>query len=92
MPTSNAPLLLEFLPADSVTGLTRMTVKAMAARLGASESQVVHLALVRLAKDILAHAEGDEGALTARQLAAIKIDAEMHLPKGKVLFAASLLP
>lgn len=36
--------------------------------------------------------EPDDGTLTARQVAAIKADAAEHLPKGKVLSGAQLVP
>ncbi|ABM94158.1 hypothetical protein Mpe_B0192 (plasmid) [Methylibium petroleiphilum PM1] len=36
--------------------------------------------------------EPDDEPLTARQLAAIKADAAEHLPKGKVLSDAKLVP
>jgi hypothetical protein len=90
MSTVNDYLLLKFRPTDSALGVTRKTVKAMATRLGVPETQVVHLALAKLAEDTLPGYEADDGPLTARQLAAVKADAAKHLPKGKVLSEASL--
>ncbi len=90
MPTTNDSLLLKFRPTDSVVGVTRKTVKAMAVRLGVPETQVVHLALSKLAVETLPGYEPDDGPLTARQLAAVKADAARHLPKGKVLSEESL--
>ena len=90
MATANDSLLLKFRPTDSVLGVTRKTVKSMAKRLGVPETQVVHLALARLAEETLPSYEADDGALTGRQLAAVKSDASGHLPKGKVLSEASL--
>jgi hypothetical protein len=90
MPIVNDSLLLKFRPTDSVLGVTRKTVKAMALRLGVPETQVVHLALSKLAVETLPRYESDEGALTARQLAAVKADAAKHMPKGKVLSEESL--
>lgn len=92
MPSANDSLLLKFRPTDSVLGVTRSTVKAMAARLGVPETQVVHLALAKLAEDTLPGYEADEGPLTARQLATVKADAARHLPRGKVISEASLFP
>jgi hypothetical protein len=91
MPTTNDSLLLKFRPTDSVVGVTRKTVKAMALRLGVPETQVVHLALSKLAAETLPGYEPDDGPLTARQLAAVKADAAKHLPKGRVLSKESLL-
>lgn len=90
MPAANDSLLLKFRPTDSVVGVTRQTVKAMATRLGVPETQVVHLALAKLAVETLPGYESDDGPLTARQLAAVKADAAKHLPKGRVLSEESL--
>lgn len=90
MTIANDSLLLKFRPTDSVLGVTRKTVKAMATRLGVPETQVVHLALAKLAEDTLPSYEADDGPLTARHFAAVKADASKHLPKGKVLAEASL--
>lgn len=90
MPAANDSLLLKFRPTDSVVGVTRKTVKAMATRLGVPETQVVHLALAKLAVETLPGYESDDGPLTARQLAAVKADAAKHLPKGRVLSEESL--
>jgi hypothetical protein len=90
MTTANDSLLMKFRPTDSVLGVTRKTVKAMAMRLGVPETQLVHLALARLAEDTLPGYEADERTLTARQFAAVKEDASKHLPKGKVQCEESL--
>jgi hypothetical protein len=90
MTSATDSLLLKFRPTDSVLGVTRKTVKAMATRLGVPETQVVHLALAKLAEDTLPGYQADDGPLTARQLAAVKADAAKHLPKGKVLSEATL--
>ena len=85
MPAANDSLLLKFRPTDSVVGVTRKTLKAMAAMLGVPETQVVHLALSRLALETLPRYEPDDGPLTAKQLTAVRANAAKHLPKGKVL-------
>lgn len=90
MPAANDSLLLKFRPTDSVLGVTRKTVKAIAARLGVPETQVVHLALAKLAEETLPSYEPDDGALTAAQMKAVKADAAEHLPKGKLLSEQSL--
>ena len=91
MPAANDHLLLKFRPRDSRLGVTRSTVKAMAAELGVPETHVVHLALAKLAEETLPAYEADDGPLTAKHLRAIRTDAAKHLPKGKVLTVRSLL-
>jgi hypothetical protein len=90
MSAASDSLLLKFRPTDSVVRVTRKTVKAMATQLGVPETQVVHLALAKLAVETLAGYKPDDGPLTARQLAAIRADAAKHMPKGKVVSAQSL--
>ena len=90
MAATNDSLLLKFRPTDSVVGVTRKTVKAMALQLGVPETQVVHLALSKLAADTLPGYEADDGPLTAKQIAAVKVDAAKRLPKGKLLSEESL--
>ena len=92
MPAANDSLLLKFRPTDSVQGVTRKTVKAIAKRLGVPETQVVHLALAKLAVETMPGYEADDGPLTVAQLAAVKVDASKHLPEGKLLSAESLFP
>jgi hypothetical protein len=92
MAATNDSLLLKFRPTDSVVGVTRKTVKAMAVQLGVPETQVVHLALSKLAVETLPGYEADDGPLTARTLAAVKADAAKHMPKGRVLSEQSLFP
>lgn len=92
MPASGDSLLVKFRPTNSSLGVTRETVKAMATSLGVPETQVIHLALARLAVDLLPGYEPDDGPLTAKQMAKIKADAAQHLPKGKVVSEASLFP
>lgn len=61
-------LLLQFRAGNTMTGVTRDTLKQIADRLGFNETQVVHFALARLAKDILPAYEPDDGPLTKKQL------------------------
>jgi hypothetical protein len=92
MATANDSLLLKFRPTDSALGVTRKTVKSMATRLGVPETQIVHLALAKLAEETLDSYAADSGPLNARQLTAVKADAAKHLPKGKLLSEESLFP
>ena len=64
-------LLLQFRPTDTLSGVTRETVKRMAEALGFNETQAVHLALARLAKEVLPAYEPDDGPLTQAQFKVI---------------------
>ena len=77
-------LLLKFKSKDSPYGVTRETLKAMAEEMDVSETMAVHLALSRLARDVLPAYEVDDGPLTASDLARIRKAAQPMLPKGKV--------
>ena len=78
-------LLLKFRAKDTRFGVTRETVKALASELDTTETQVVHLALSKLAEEMLAAYEPDDGPLTAGQLASIRKSAKAKMPKGAVL-------
>ena len=78
-------LLVKFRAKDTRLGVTRSTVKALAAELDVSETQVIHMALSKFADDVLPTYEPDDGPLTAKQITALRKDAVKHLPKGKVL-------
>jgi HD superfamily phosphohydrolase YqeK len=85
MPALNESLLLKFRAKDTSYGVTRSTIKALASELEVSETQVIHLALSKFAADVLPAYEPDDGALTAKQLAAVRHDAAKHMPQGKTL-------
>ena len=70
--TTKDQLLLHYRHADTLAGVTRDTVKKLAEQLGFNETQTVHYALARLAKEILPKYEPDDGPLTERQLDAIR--------------------
>lgn len=78
-------MLLKFRSKDSRFGVTRETVKALAAELDTTETAVVHMALSKLAAETLPAYERDEGPLGARELASVRRRAKLTLPKGKVL-------
>ncbi len=78
-------LLLKFRSKDTRFGVTRETVKALAGELDTTETQVVHLALSKLAEEMLPAYEADDGPLTAGQLAKVQKIAKSAMPKGKVL-------
>jgi hypothetical protein len=78
-------LSLEFHSQDTPSGITRSTLRSLARELKLSERQVVHLALARLANEKLPAYLQDDGPLTMAQIHAIQSDAEVHMPKGRVL-------
>ena len=65
-------LLLRMRLADSASGISRLTLSKLAATLDTSETQVTHLALARLAREVLPTYTSDDGPLTRAQLAAIR--------------------
>lgn len=84
-------LLLKFKSRDSSYGVTRETLKALAEELDVSETTVVHLALSRLAREVLPAYEPDDGPLTAADIKRVRKAAQPLLPKGKVLSKRFLL-
>lgn len=83
-------LLVKFRSRDTQFGVTRGTVKALAKELDVNETQVIHMALSRLAADVLPAYAPDDGPLTAKQITALRKDAAKHLPKGKTLSREAL--
>jgi hypothetical protein len=84
-------LLLKFKSRDSSYGVTRETLKALAAEMDVSETMVVHLAISRFAREVLPAYEADDGPLTAADIKHIRKAAQPMLPKGKALKTRSLL-
>ena len=75
MTTTTKPdqLLFRFRPQDTANGVSRSTVEKLAASLGfTGETQVIHYALCKLAKEILPAYEADDGELSQSQLTAIR--------------------
>ncbi len=66
---------------DSPNGVTRKTVKDMAEKLGANETNIIHMALYAMATKILPQYEKDDGALTDEQINKIR----EHSPDRKNL-------
>ena len=89
--TTNENLLVKFRAVDTQFGVTRKTVKALAKELDVNETQVIHMALSRFATEVLPAYAPDDGALTAKQLAALRKDVARHLPAGKTLSKTSLI-
>jgi len=66
-------MLLKFKRKDSPLGVQKATVKQMANLLGFNETEVVHYALSKLAKEIIPAYELDEGALTESEIKKIRM-------------------
>jgi CHAD domain-containing protein len=73
LPAANEALLMRFQADDSGSKVSRDTVKRLAKQLGLKrEAEVLHYAVKKLAAEVLPHYELDDGALTAKQIAAIQ--------------------
>lgn len=83
-------LLVKFRSKDTQLGVTRETVKTLAKKLNVSEKQVVHMALSKLASEVLPAYALDDGPLTDKQIAALRVDVEMHFPRSKLISSTSL--
>jgi hypothetical protein len=79
VPSKPDQLLFRFRNKDTVGGISRETLMKLSGTLGYTETQVMHLALAKLAKEVLPAYEADEGALTDKHLAAIR----KVVPQGK---------
>jgi len=90
MRTVNENLLIKFRSKDTLYGVTRATVKAIAQELDINETQVIHMALSKFAGDVLPAYAPDDGPLTANQVKALRKDAAKRLPKGKLLSSETL--
>jgi hypothetical protein len=88
--TTSTSLLLKFRRKDTQFGVTRDTVKKMAALYDLCETEVVHMALSRMAKDELAAYQADDGPLTTRELNTVRKIAATSLATGKVLSKRTL--
>lgn len=72
-PAKTDHLLLRFPSTATQHSVSRATVKKMAEHLGfTEEAQVIHYALLKLAKEVLQTYEADEGDLTPAQVTAIR--------------------
>jgi hypothetical protein len=81
-------LLLRFRATDTQYGISRATVEKLVNYLGfASETQVIHYALSKLAKEVLPSYEADDGELTPTQLTVLR-EAE---PQGRATSVRSSL-
>ena len=90
MTAATDSLLLKFRAKDTRFGVTRNTVRALASEMDINETQVVHVALSKLAETMLPSYEPDDGPLTARQIAAVRKLAAVRKPMGAVVDKRSL--
>ncbi len=65
-------ILLRYRDSDTPYGVSRKTAGKLAKALGLTETQVIHVALARLANQTLPRYEQDDGPLTERQARAIR--------------------
>ena len=84
--TRKEALLLNF-KVDTLTSVSRTTLRRIAKALGFSETKAVHFALARLREDALREEDSSYPPLTKVQLAAIR----KHEPKRKGRVLSSLL-
>ena len=81
-------MLLKFKHKDTVMGVQKQTVKRMAELLGFNETDVVHYALSKLAREVIPAYEIDDGPLTASQINKIKAlsGIDQNMPMTSTLF------
>ena len=85
MPAIAENLLLKFRAKDTAYGLTRTTLRSLAEELDVTETQVIHIALSKFAADVLPAYAPDNGALSPKQMTALRKDAAKRMPSGKTL-------
>lgn len=69
---ASGKILFRYRGSDTIAGVSRKTAARLAKTLGLTETQAIHLALARLAKETLPRYEADDGPLTEKQFNAIK--------------------
>ena len=84
--TAAPRILLRYRDADSEYGVSRETVTRLAQTLGLSETQVIHVALAKFARQTLPQYEIDNGLLSTAQQKAI----EQLQPSGRMKVKSSL--
>ena len=89
--TMSTTLLLKFKQKDTVFGVTRQTLRAVADRLGLNETTTIHMALSNLAKETLPAYEPDDGPLTDAQLKAFQNHALRDVAPGARINFRSLV-
>lgn len=69
---AKSQLAFRYRTTDTPMSVTRATAQALAEALGVDETQMVHIAIRKLAMETLPQYQADDGALTATQIDAIK--------------------
>ena len=81
-------LLFRYRGSDTLAGVSRKTASRLAKTLGLTETQAIHLALVRLAQETLPRYAADKAPLTEKQLKAIKrLEPQGRLVTSETLFS-----
>ena len=83
-------LLFRLRPADTRSGISRKTLKELAAYFDVSDTQVIHHALRKLADEVLPAYEPDDGPLTDEQMEWIRneVRKDGHLDHDRVLISS----
>ena len=84
--TATPRILLRYRDADSEYGVSRETATRLAQTLGLSETQVIHVALAKFARQTLPQYEVDNGPLSTAQEKAI----EQLQPSGRLKVKSGL--
>lgn len=79
-------ILLRYRDRDTPYGVSQRTASRLAKTLGLTETQVIHVALARLASQTLPRYEPDESPLSERQARAIR----KRVPQGRMTEKESL--
>ena len=66
------PILFNFRPEDTLTSVTRETLKLIAEALGLTETQTMHFALAKLRREVLPKYELDDGPVSEGTLRTIR--------------------
>ena len=77
---ASSSILLRYRAADSDYGVSRKTAARLAQTLGLNETQVIHVALAKFARQTLPQYEPDNGPLTEKQMRKME---RLH-PRGRM--------
>ena len=83
---TTSAVLLRYRDTDTAFGVSRKTAARLAQTLGLSETQVIHVALAKFARQTLPQYEPDDGPLTGEQKKAV----ERLQPPGRMKAKTSL--
>lgn len=90
MKVASENLLVKFRAKDTQFGVTRGTVKALAKELDVNETQVIHIALSKLAGDVLTVYALDDGPLTEKQVTTLRKDVEKNFQRSRLISREAL--